>query len=103
LGWRSGLDEKPRPRGFYLVIAASTLVGVLIDFVGVNPMKALVWTAVLNGVVAPPLLVIILRIANNRAVMGEEVNGPGANVLGWTAAAVLFLAAIGMAWSTAAR
>jgi len=103
LGWRFGLDEKPRPQRFYLVIAASTLVGVLIEFIGVNPMKALVWTAVLNGLVAPPLLVIILRIANNPAVMGKEVNGRGANLLGWTAAAVMFLAAIGMVWSQVAH
>jgi NRAMP (natural resistance-associated macrophage protein)-like metal ion transporter len=102
LGWPSGLAKKPRRAvRFYLVIAASTLVGIVVNFVGVNPMKALFWTAVLNGLVAPPLLIVILRMANDRAVMGMHVNGKGANVLGWTAAALMWLAAAAMVWSAA--
>jgi NRAMP (natural resistance-associated macrophage protein)-like metal ion transporter len=97
LGWRHGLDEKPhRARGFYAVIVVSTLVGAAINFVGLNPVTALFWTAVLNGFLAPPLLVVIMLIANNRAVMGERVNGVVANVLGWATTAAMFAAAVGL-------
>lgn len=96
-GWPSGLDEKPRhAKKFYAVIAASTLVGVLIDFAGVDPISALFWTAVINGVVAPPLLVVVMLVANNKRVMGTRTNGVWANIVGWLAAAVMFAAAIAM-------
>ena len=96
-GWRSGLDEKPRhAKKFYGVIALSTLVGVAIDFLGINPITALFWTAVINGVVAPPLLVVVMLVANNKQAMGERTNGVFTNIVGWLAAAVMFTAAIGM-------
>ncbi len=96
-GWPSGLDEKPRhAKKFYGVIAASTLVGVLIDFAGINPISALFWTAVINGVVAPPLLVVVMLVANNKRVMGKRTNGIFTNIVGWLAAAVMFAAAIAM-------
>jgi NRAMP (natural resistance-associated macrophage protein)-like metal ion transporter len=96
-GWTSGLDEKPRhAKKFYGVIAASTLVGVAIDFLGINPISALFWTAVINGVVAPPLLVVVMLVANNKRVMGARSNGPFTNIVGWLAAAVMFAAALGM-------
>jgi NRAMP (natural resistance-associated macrophage protein)-like metal ion transporter len=96
-GWKYGLDSKPREaREFYAIIAASTLIGMLINFLGVNPIKALFWTAVINGVIAPPLLVVILLVANNRKVMGKRTNGRGANVVGWITCALMFAAAAGM-------
>ena len=96
-GWECKLDDKPHEaKHFYSVIAASTLVGMLINFVGINPMSALFWTAVINGLVSPPLLVIIMLVSNNRRVMGDKVNGFGTNVVGWAAAVVMFAAAIGM-------
>jgi Mn2+/Fe2+ NRAMP family transporter len=95
--WPEGLDEKPgSAKKFYLVIAASTLVGVAIDFAGINPISALFWTAVINGVVAPPLLVVVMLVANNKKVMGKRVNGAFTNVVGWLAAAIMFAAAIAM-------
>lgn len=101
-GWPSGLDEKPRhAKKFYGVIAASTIIGVLIDFVGINPISALFWTAVINGVVAPPLLVVVMLVANNKKVMGKRTNGLFTNIFGWLATAVTFAAAIAMfaTWS----
>ena len=96
-GWRSGLDEKPRhAKKFYGVIAASTLIGVAIDFLGFNPISALFWTAVINGVVAPPLLIVVMLIANNKKVVGKRVNGRLTNIVGWLAAAIMTMAAIGM-------
>ena len=70
--------------------------GVAMDFINVNPVKALYWTAVINGVVAPPLLVVVMLVANNKRVMGTRTNGPFTNVVGWLAAAIMFAAAIAM-------
>jgi NRAMP (natural resistance-associated macrophage protein)-like metal ion transporter len=94
-GWKCSLDAKPgRAKEFYLVLGLSTLGGVLIDYVGINPMDALFWTAVINGFLSPPLLVVIMLIANNERVMGKRVNGRWENVLGWTTTVVMFAAAV---------
>ncbi len=95
--WRGGLSEPPRraPQ-FYGVIVASTLVGTLINFIGINPIDALVWTAVLNGLLAPPLLVLLMLIANNRAIVGDHVNSRVTNLLGWAATAFMTAAAVGL-------
>lgn len=96
-GWTSGLDEKPRhAKKFYAVIAASTMVGVSLDFLGINPIKALFWTAVINGVIAPPLLVVVMLVSNNKKVMGARTNSVATNIIGWLAAGIMFAAAIGM-------
>jgi NRAMP (natural resistance-associated macrophage protein)-like metal ion transporter len=96
-GWKYGLDKKPeRAKQFYAMIGVSTLIGMLINFIGINPIKALFWTAVINGLLAPPLLVVIMLVANNKKVMGNKVNGVWTNVLGWTTAVVMFAAAIAL-------
>ena len=97
LDWTHGLDEKPRrAKLFYGMISLSTLVGMLINFVGVNPMTALFWTAVLNGFLAPPILVVVMLIANNRSVLGEHVNGPVSNVIGWATTGAMCAAAVAL-------
>ena len=97
VGWECSLDAKPgKAKEFYLVLVLSTLGGLLIDFIGLSPMDALFWTAVLNGFLAPPLLVVLLLVANNQAVMGERVNGRVLNVLGWVTAALMAAAAVGL-------
>lgn len=96
-GWKCSLNDKPREaKHFYTVIAISTLVGISVDFLGINPIKALLWTAVINGLLSPPLLLIIMLVSSNRKVMGDKVNGLGANIIGWAATAIMFAAAIGM-------
>jgi NRAMP (natural resistance-associated macrophage protein)-like metal ion transporter len=96
-GWNCGLNEKFRmARRFYGIIIASTLVGMLINFLKIPPVKALFWTAVINGVLAPPLLVMIMLVSNNRKVMGKRVNGKLTNIIGWATAAIMSAAAIGM-------
>lgn len=96
-GWRYGLDKKPgHAKEFYGVIVLSTLVGLLINYIGIDPIAALYWTAVINGIVAPPLLLLIMLVANNRQVMGRQTNGPLLNVLGWLTTAVMSLAVIGL-------
>jgi NRAMP (natural resistance-associated macrophage protein)-like metal ion transporter len=93
-GWRFGLDRNPaRARQFYAVIAVATLVGVGIDYLGINPIDALFFTAVINGFVAPPLLVMIMLVSNNTKIMGRRTNSRLTNVLGWGAAVVMFVAA----------
>ncbi len=96
-GWECSLDAKPREaHKFYGFIAASTLAGALINFAGINPIKALFWTAVINGLLAPPLLVLIMLVSNNPKVMGERTNGRLVNTLGWAAAVIMVAAAVGM-------
>jgi NRAMP (natural resistance-associated macrophage protein)-like metal ion transporter len=96
-GGRHGFDEKPhRAKLFYGVIAVSTLVGMLINFLGINPISALFWTAVINGFLAPPLLIVIMLIANNKKVMGDQINGRWMNILGWATTLLMFAAAIGL-------
>ena len=80
--WHEGLYRKFREaHGFYGVITVSTLVGLLINFVGINPIKALIWTAVLNGLITPPIILIMLFVANNASVMGTWRNGKLSNAL----------------------
>jgi Mn2+/Fe2+ NRAMP family transporter len=97
LGWKYGLDEKlRRAKLFYAMIIVPTLIGILINFVGINPIRALLWTAVINGFLAPPMLVVIMLIANNPRIMGERTNGRWINSVGWATTVVMFAAAIGL-------
>jgi NRAMP (natural resistance-associated macrophage protein)-like metal ion transporter len=83
-GWKEGLSKKFRQaKGFYLIIAASTLVGLWINFASIDPIKALVYTAVINGVIAAPILYIIMRAANDKNILGKKVNGRISNIIGW--------------------
>src|SRR5262249_22785737 len=96
-GWKFGFDEKPyRAKQFYGVIVVSTLVGMLINFLGINPITALVWTAVINGFLAPPLMVIVMLVANNQKIMGRRVNSRLINLVGWLATLIMFAAAIAL-------
>ena len=89
LGWRQGLDkELKRARAFYALILFSTGVGVGLDFIGINPVKALYWTAVINGLLAPFLLVAILVVASDKKLMQSQPSSR----LGWTVVALTTLA-----------
>ena len=93
--WRSGLDLTPRRgRRFYLVFAGAVVGGMLLDLAGTNPIRMLFVCAVLNGLMAPPLLFLVMLVSRNRAIMGEHANGPWLNGLGWTATAVMSVAAL---------
>ena len=101
LGWPRGLDQKPRrARLFYAVICASTIAGMLINFAGINPITALFWTAVINGIMAPPILLVVMFIANNKAILHDRVNGVAANVAGAIATAFMFAAAIALLFAS---
>jgi Mn2+/Fe2+ NRAMP family transporter len=90
-----GLDQEVgRARGFYFVLALSTAAAPAVDFLGINTVRILFWTAVINGFLTPPLLAIVMRISNNRAIMGARINGRWLTVLGWTTMVVMAAAAI---------
>jgi len=96
-GWKIGLDRSWRDaKPFYGVIAAATLVGGLINFSGLDPIKALFWSAVINGVVAVPVMVMMMLMSSGRKIMGDFTLGPGLKIVGWLATAVMGAAAVGM-------
>lgn len=95
--WREGLSRKfGEARGFYGVIIVSTGVGLLLNFTHINPMKALVFTAVFNGIAAVPLLFIIARINASREILGANRGGPISRALVWLTFAVMGMCALGM-------
>ena len=97
LNWREGLNLKLKEaRGFYGIIAIATLIGLLINFVGIDPVKALVYSAVFNGVAAVPLLFLIARIARNEKIMGEYKSGILSQVMIWMTFFAMGVAAIAM-------
>ncbi len=94
MGWQSGLERRATDaRGFYGVIAVSVLAGLLIQYSPISPMKALFWSAVINGVVAVPLMVVITLIASRKSVMGEFTSSRYIIILGWIGTAIMGLAA----------
>ncbi len=97
MGWKWGLERKAvDARGFYGVIAVSVLAGLVIQYSPISPMKALFWSAVINGVVAVPLMVVILVLASRKSVMGAYTNTRSLTILGWIGTAVMGAAAVRM-------
>jgi NRAMP (natural resistance-associated macrophage protein)-like metal ion transporter len=99
--WRGTLADRPSVgRRFYAVIAASMVLGLLLDFLGLDAVAMLFWAAVVNGVLAPPLIVIVVLLTSDRKVMGDRTNPPLLRWLGWAAAVVMSAgtAAMLLAW-----
>ena len=93
-GWRGSLSlvlsrRDAEGRGFYGVIAAATLGGVILCFTPMDPVKELFWSAVLNGIIAVPIMTVMMLLATSPAAMGGHAIGPRLRVLGWTATAVM--------------
>lgn len=96
-GWKQGLFKKfKKARAFYLVIAASTVIGLWINFSNIDPIKALVYTAVINGVIAIPILFTIMNIANDKNILGNRVNGRVTNTIGWITVVIMAVAVVTM-------
>ncbi len=95
--WRASLDRKPRlaPK-FYGVLIVAMVLGVALDYVGLDAVKMLFWSAVANGVLAPPLIVLVVLLTSDRSVMGERVSPPLLKWMGWLAAVVMTGAALAM-------
>ena len=97
LRWPTGLDRAPRAaKAFYGVIAAATGAGVLLNFSPIDPIKALFWSAVVNGIVAVPIMIVTMLMAASPGIMGEHTIGPGLKALGWLSTLAMALAAVGM-------
>ena len=96
-GWQAGLDKKfPKAKAFYISIIVSLLVGLSLDFLGISPIKALIFTAIAYGLTAPVLIAIILHIANNKKIMNSNTNTKISNVLGFITLAIMTVAAVAL-------
>jgi NRAMP (natural resistance-associated macrophage protein)-like metal ion transporter len=95
--WRGSLNDRPRASAkFYAVLTISVIVGLLLDFLGFNAVRMLFWAAVVNGVLAPPLIVLVVLLTSDHRVMGHRVNPPLLKYLGWTTAILMTVASAGM-------
>lgn len=95
--WPVGLSRKPRQaKAFYLTVAVATVLGMSLNFTPIEPMRALFWSAVINGVVAVPIMVMLMLLASDAKVMEQFIIGPALKVLGWLATAAMAAAVIGM-------
>lgn len=93
-GWEQGLDKKfHEAKAFYTIIGISLLLGLSLNYIGISPIKALIYTAILYGLTAPVLIAIILHISNNKKVMGRFTNNRTTNILGFTALLIMTAAA----------
>ena len=98
--WKKGLHHTPEhAKEFYAVIAVATCVALAIGFSGINPINALFWAGLIMGMLAPPLMLVIMLITNNRAVMGSQTNGIGVNILGWGTTVAISAATVGLLWT----
>ncbi|MFM6995174.1 MAG: NRAMP family divalent metal transporter [Sediminibacterium sp.] len=94
-GWEQGLDKKfHEAKGFYVIISISLIVGLCLNYVGISPIDALIYTAILYGVTAPILIGIILHISNNKAIMGRHTNSRLTNILGIAALLIMLASAL---------
>jgi len=97
--WRQGLDKKfNQAPGFYITLAFSLLAGLCLDFLHISPIQALLYTAVLYGLTAPVMIVLVMHICNNRKIMGDAVNKRGSNILGAFALILMTAAAVALVW-----
>ena len=97
LNWRAGLDLKPEEgKGFYGIIAVATMGGVVLCFTPIDPMKELFYSAVINGVIAVPIMIVMMLLASRRGVMGDYAIGRRLRRLGWAATLVMAVAVVAM-------
>ena len=96
-GWKQGLSKQfKQAKGFYLVIAVSTLIGLWINFTNIDPIKALVYTAVINAVIAVPILFAVMKISNSKAILKNKTNNLISNVIGWLTFIIMGISVIVM-------
>jgi len=97
LNWPTGLERKlHRAKGFYGILCGATLLGVAMNFGSINPIKALFWSAVLNGIAAVPIMIIMMLMTNNRKVIGMLKLPRPQKIIGWIATSIMLLVAVGM-------
>jgi Mn2+/Fe2+ NRAMP family transporter len=97
LGWHGNLDSNfKQAKGFYGIMATSLVIGLLMNYMNISPVKALIYTAILYGIMAPVLILMIIRIANNKAIMGDKVNGTWSNIISYITFLLMSFAALGL-------
>jgi Mn2+/Fe2+ NRAMP family transporter len=97
VGWKSSLHARPKEaKHFYALIVAFTGCAVAMTFLGFNPMKALVYSGIVQGFSTPPLLLLIMLMTGNRSIMGDKVNATPLNTLGWVTVVAIFGASAGL-------
>jgi Mn2+/Fe2+ NRAMP family transporter len=95
-GWKEGLYRKLKAaRAFYAVISVSIIIGIIINFVGIDPIKALIYSAIVNGIVSPIVLIFIVHISGSRKIMGHYKNSIFGNIVGWIITFLMGVTAIG--------
>lgn len=100
VGWKSGLYRKLNEAyAFYGVIVLATLVGIVINFVGIDPIKALIYSAVANGIIAPIMIFFIVKISSRDDVMGKYKNNTVVRIVGWLTFCLMVVAAVGAIWA----
>ena len=100
-GWKEGLDKTYNEApGFYITMALSLIIGLLIHFVGISPIQALIYTAVLYGVTAPVLIALILHICNNKKIMGRYTNNFWSNFFGIATFLLMTVSSLFLLWYT---
>jgi Mn2+/Fe2+ NRAMP family transporter len=98
--WKEGLSRKlSDARGFYGVIIVATLIGLVINFIGINPIKALVFTAVFNGIAAVPLLYLLARINGSEKILGDKKGGRWSRTFVWLTCVVMALSAVALLYT----
>jgi Mn2+/Fe2+ NRAMP family transporter len=96
-GWTTGLERKPREaRGFYAVICAAIVLGIAVDLSPLDPIKALFWSAVVNGVIVVPIMIALMIVGSNKKQMGNYTATSGQRIFGWGATAMMTVAAVAM-------
>jgi NRAMP (natural resistance-associated macrophage protein)-like metal ion transporter len=94
-GWEEGLDKKfHQAKAFYVIIAISLILGLSLNYIGISPIKALIYSAILYGLTAPVFIAIILYISNSKKIMGEHTNGKTSNILGFATLVLMTVAAV---------
>jgi len=89
-GWKQGLSKKfKEAKSFYLIIASSTVVGLWINFMGLDPIRALYYTAIINGIISFPLLIAVIKVANDKKILHNHTNRRLSNFLGWVTVAII--------------
>jgi NRAMP (natural resistance-associated macrophage protein)-like metal ion transporter len=94
-GWKEGLDKKfHNAKAFYIIMAISLILGLSLNYIGISPIKALIYSAILYGLTAPVLIALILHISNNKKIMGKNTNGKVSNILGSAAFILMTIAGV---------
>ena len=99
-GWREGLYRKfKRAHGFYGVIVLATILGFFMNLLGLDPIRSLIWCAVLNGLISPVVLFLIVRLSGNEKIMGKWKNGSVVQMIGWLVTVAMAVVGVATLWA----